>query len=96
VSYYLGTVAATVTLEVSQSSRCLPSEETRAKRKVVVDLEARHDDAMFQQALHRGSAPKKNRTGASLKYKAKNILADFEAGASRDLPPQIRSSFLER
>jgi hypothetical protein len=52
VSYYLGTVAATVTLEVSQSSRCLPSEETRAKRKVVVDLEARHDDAMFQQALH--------------------------------------------
>jgi hypothetical protein len=42
------------------------------------------------------SVPKKNHGDASVKDKAKKILADSVVGASGDLLPQIRSSFLER
>jgi hypothetical protein len=63
----------------------LAGKEMRAKKRTLIDLEARCDTAMLEQALRRGSALKKNHDGSSAKDKAKKILADSEAGVFGDL-----------
>jgi hypothetical protein len=72
----------------------LPGKEV--KRETLIDSGAWCDMGALERSSCQGPAKRGNRRGSSTKDKARRILIDRQVGASGDLPPQVRNSFLEQ